>query len=247
MAKVFGWVLQQNPRTSSGEQGGKHYDPNQPRVSAGHSDGGQWTSGSGPAARYADDQSTLSDAAADDLWKLDAQYAQNRRGSRGGSLPPTPGQSARLAAAEARANAAVRQVRERDPTWRPRPSLYQTVEGQIAATEATAAEAEAYLVELARNGIGPGPFGTQSIRARGPGRDFTPVERAEINRIGYQYGCHTCGTRNPETPLGNFVCDHQPPTIVNTILQTQQRLFPQCVTCSLKQGLWLIHRGWRRQ
>jgi hypothetical protein len=41
-------------------------------------------------------------------------------------------------------------VRELDPNWRPTPSLTETIEGEIAAAEAEAREAEARLTELAR-------------------------------------------------------------------------------------------------
>jgi len=54
------------------------YDPNQPRVPAGSSDGGQWTSGGGFGSRGNDDARILSDANPDDEWVPGAQYAQNQ-------------------------------------------------------------------------------------------------------------------------------------------------------------------------
>ena len=75
------------------------------------------------------------------------------------------------------------------------------------------------MAELMRYGIGPGRFACEWISARGPGRDFLPLERAEINRIGYTYGCHTCGTKDPGTWSENFVLDHQPANSVNTMLR----------------------------
>lgn len=83
------------------------YDPNQPRVPAGNPDGGQWTYDGGGSARV-------------------AQYVP--RGPRGGGgrgrgTDATPGQQARLAASQAQASAAVQRVRERDPNWRPTPSI----------------------------------------------------------------------------------------------------------------------------
>ena len=81
----------------------------------------------------------------------------------------------------------------------------------------------------------PGPHAGESIPARGPGRDFTPGERGEINEIGKETGCHTCGTKDPGTKSGNFVPDHQPPSAANPSGEAQ-RLYPQCLTCSRTQG-----------
>jgi len=82
----------------------------------------------------------------------------------------------------------------------------------------------------------PGPFAVESIPARSPARDFTAVERAEIDRIGNIYGCHTCGTRDPGTLGGGFILDHQPVSALNS-QNLPQRLFPQCLNCSRNQGL----------
>jgi hypothetical protein len=219
-----------------------HFNTDQPRVPAGHSDGGQWTSEGGGG----NDQRVLSDATPENDWKLGAQYANSgRRGSGpiriGGRLiEPEPGQAARLVAAQARANDAISRVRELDPRWRPSPSAYETVEGLIRSYEGEAREAQARASELARFGIGPGPFSCESIPARGPSRDFTTQERATIDGFGYSAGCHTCGTRNPGTLRGHFVPDHQPPTALNNVGRPQ-RLYPQCVGCSRNQGLWIIH------
>ena len=91
------------------------------------------------------------------------------------------------------------------------------------------------------------PAHLQGIRilARGPERDFVVMERATINRIGSETGCHTCGTMNPGTPLNNFVLDHQPPSAWNP-LGRPQRLYPQCLSCSSKQGNWISRNGGRR-
>lgn len=184
-----------------------HYDPNQPRVPAGHSDGGQWTiedrgqisAQRGEPTVLSDEPTVLSDAIPDNDWKPGAQYAQNRRGGRVGSIQLSPGQSVRLAIAEGRAQEALRKIHEREPGWRPRASLYQSAEGRVLAAEAKAREAQARLREFYREAMLPGRFVCEWIVARGPGRDFLPIERHEINRIGYTYGCHTCGTKDPGT------------------------------------------------
>jgi hypothetical protein len=56
---------------------GRGSDPNQPRVPAGHPDGGQWTNqASGDGARI-NDPRVLSDIEPDDPWILGADYAAN--------------------------------------------------------------------------------------------------------------------------------------------------------------------------
>jgi hypothetical protein len=223
----------------------KKYSPNQPRVPAGNSGGGQWTSdgGNGPA----DDSRVVSDVTPDNTWKPGAQYAQNTRRGGGGPilingnwLDPTPAQAARLTVAEAQAQDALARVRNFDPYWQPTPGLYATIEGKISDLEAQAQEAKARLAELASAGIGPGPFAGNSIPARGPGRNFYAAERVENNENGDESGCHTCGTKDPGTPLDNYVLDHQPPTALN-LFGSAQRLYPQCVACSRQQGGWISH------
>jgi hypothetical protein len=61
----------------------RKYDPNQPRVPAGNSDGGQWTSvGGGP-----NDSLIISDATPDNDWIPGAQYAAGPRGPRDRQRP----------------------------------------------------------------------------------------------------------------------------------------------------------------
>ena len=81
-----------------------------------------------------------------------AQPASRRRAGRGRG---TPAQEARLAAAEARAREATRQLRELEPTWVEPQSLIdpESIEGRIAHQEATAEAAEARLAEILRNAI----------------------------------------------------------------------------------------------
>lgn len=82
--------------------------------------------------------------------------------------------------------------------------------------------------------IGPGPFARQSIPA-GPSPNPGRVQRRGVNETGDKYGCHTCGTKDPGTPNGNWVADHQDPTsLVDP--ETPQRYFPQCLRCSQRQG-----------
>ncbi len=80
-----------------------------------------------------------------------------------------------------------------------------------------------------------GKFAGESIPARSSKRNFNKAERADGNRIGYKTGCHTCGSRDPGTPSGNFYLDHQPASRLN-FAGVDQRLYPQCMTCSARQG-----------
>lgn len=133
-------------------------------------------------------------------------------------------------------------MREVDPRWKPAPQAYETIEGEIAANESEASEAIARLRELSERLARPGPYAVEWLPARGAGRDFTLRERTEINRLGRSYGCHTCGTKNPGTPSGNFVPDHQPPA---RLAIEPFRLYPQCIACSARQGGfvgWIIRR-----
>jgi RHS repeat-associated protein len=95
---------------------------------------------------------------------------------------------------------------------------------------------DANAVEQTTDAIGIGPFAGNSIPARSAARDFTDAERSEIDEIGSATGCHTCGETTPGTKSGHFVPDHQPPTALNKA-GNPQRLYPQCLSCSQKQGL----------
>ena len=115
----------------------KQYNPNQPRVPAGNSDGGQWTDGGGGGGPRSD-------------------YAQLKprrlpTGNRiigGRAYPVTPAQEARLDVTAAQARALVREVQRRDPSWKPKPSIYEGVEGRILANQSEAQQAVARLREL---------------------------------------------------------------------------------------------------
>jgi len=132
------------------------------------------------------------------------------------------------------------------------PSCYQGVVDGIQSIQSMLNESEGPpLAPLPPSGIGPsapsppesksgstltpGEHAGESIPARGPDRDFTPEERKKINEIGNTTGCHTCGSTDPGTRSGNFVPDHQPPSATNTTGKPQ-RLYPQCLPCSRKQG-----------
>lgn len=89
-------------------------------------------------------------------------------------------------------------------------------------------------VDGAKGALKPGRFAGESVPASGPGR-ITSGERAEVNRIGRESGCHTCGTKDPGTKSGNFVGDHQPPSSLAKSGEKQQ-LYPHCLSCSRQQG-----------
>jgi hypothetical protein len=96
-----------------------------------------------------------------------------------------------------------------DPYWKPPAGEYETIEGSIADLEAKTQAAEAHISQLATEGIGTGQFACEYIPAQSPGR-LNAADRAENNKNGDAYGCHTCGTSDPGTPSGNWVGDHNP-------------------------------------
>ncbi|PNQ76352.1 hypothetical protein BA950_07700 [Erythrobacter sp. SAORIC-644] len=81
--------------------------------------------------------------------------------------------------------------------------------------------------------LSPGPNARESIPAQ-PGRPTTAQQR-EINRIGNESGCHSCGTRDSGRQSGNWTGDHQPPTGRNPS-GGPQRFYPHCASCSARQG-----------
>jgi hypothetical protein len=217
----------------------RKYAPNQPRVPAGSGrESGRWTDGGG--GNGINDPRVIPDSDRD-VAAPGERYAQNRPRSggrvliNGQQVELTPAQGARLSAAQAGAQSAIARIREIDPNWRPPQSAYQTPEGLIQAYQADAAAAQARSSELAARGALPGPFAGDSIPARGPGRSITLQERDDLNRIGSETGCHTCGKLESGTPSGNFFADHQLPTRINPAGRAQ-RLYPQCVSCSASQG-----------
>ncbi|HET7805921.1 MAG TPA: hypothetical protein VFL53_16915, partial [Pseudolabrys sp.] len=127
------------------------FNPDQPRVPRGNSDGGRWI--------------------------RTAAGNSSRLGSRsryGASFPgATYGQQVRLDLEIARTENALRQIRPYDPTWKPSTQSLTTpgsIEGAIRNAEARAQQAESYLNQL-RTGIGGNlgpplqPPGSQSQRS----------------------------------------------------------------------------------
>jgi hypothetical protein len=194
------------------------FNPGQPRVPAGSPDGGQWigTSGSGERPGI-DDPRVLSDAAPYDGWKPGAQYASNRAPL--GQFPgATPAQQARFAAVSARADSAIRQVRQVDPTWQPRVaslSAPNSIEGAIGHAEARALAAEAKLRELGSqphsnlleayraNNATPDLFGTSRWdRARNTVAVATPGDRQIF--FGINSGAPTYTSQDRDTVRSNL-------------------------------------------
>jgi hypothetical protein len=112
------------------------YRPDQPRVPAGNSDGGQFTNDLGRSRG--------------------PSYASLRPRTRGGLTRRIEGrdysvthvQALRLELTEAQARSLTREVQRHDRSWRPEPTVYEGVEGRIASNEAAAREATERLRQL---------------------------------------------------------------------------------------------------
>jgi hypothetical protein len=117
------------------------------------------------------------------------------------------------------------------PDWRPSQRDIDRIEEELIRARQRTPGA----VDTQASGIGIGPFARESIPARSGKRDFSEEERIEVTRLGYLYGCHTCGTRDPGTGTGYFTLDHQRATRLNPFGEGQ-RLFPQCLSCMRRQG-----------
>jgi hypothetical protein len=117
-----------------------NFNPAQLRIPAGQPGGGQWAGGEDGDVHLVGARGRTS--------------VTVRVGSR--TLDATPAQAARYAISSARARISLREVREIDPSWSPRPSLTDpnSIEGQIRRTEAEAREAQARLAELTRARFG---------------------------------------------------------------------------------------------
>ena len=223
-AALAGLNLVANARCFAELAAKANFNPGQPRVPRGGADGGRWTKVPGGGLPVV---------------PVQAGPRGPARGRGGPIRPgarlenPSPAQLARLEASRLAMNRAIEHVREVDPRWKPTPQLYETIEGEIAAYQAITREAEAWWRDLGLRGIGPGPYAVERLAGRGPGRVFRQSERAEINRIGRKYGCHTCGTKNPGTRSGNFIIDHQFPVGIG---REPFWNYPHCASCSNRQG-----------
>lgn len=207
------------------------FRPDQPRVPAGSSDAGEWTKIPGWA------RGRGRESARDNVHLVGGRPRGGGAGTyiAGRWQPLTPGQQTRLIVSQMEMDAALRAVREILPNWKPQAQLYSTVEGLIGANLAQAREARALREKWRDQGIGYGRFSVEPREARNPGRNFTREEREEINRIGREFGCHTCGTTDPGTRSGNFFIDHQIPTGL-LLSPARQSLLPHCMLCSARQG-----------
>ncbi len=201
------------------------FDPNQPRVPAGEPDAGRWTDGGGGSFRVA---------------QRAPREGGGRRRIEGEYENATPAQQTRLEMSRVQADAAVARVTRADPTWRARPGLYESVEGEIAHNEDVLREANERYADLLRSKIGFGPHFVRAAPGRGPYTRPTKAERLEVNEIGEEFGCHTCGARNPGSRSGSWFCDHQGPSALGG-LNAGRWLVPQCSYCSNGQG-WLVRQ-----
>ena len=129
-----------------------------------------------------------------------ARLAQARGGgSRTGNLgqfqEATPAQLMRYGIANRNATELVRQVRELDPNWRPGPSIYESIEGAISASEGEAVRAQARLSEILKDAIpktNPS-WGVNRLRKALNGQGY--VFEKPTRDPGFQYRNFTTGER----------------------------------------------------
>jgi hypothetical protein len=159
-----------------------NFNPNQPRAPRGDPDGGQWTDGGGGGS---------GDAGSGQAQLISSRPRSGGTVRIGGRLvEATPAQQARLAVSQARAEDAVRRMREIEPNWRPRPSLSEGVEGAILTNESVAREAQARLAELGRpvGRVLPARAfrsnrGLIGTRIKGAGKEVRTTTEAEFDRL----------------------------------------------------------------
>jgi hypothetical protein len=157
------------------------YDPNQPRVPAGNSDGGQWTAEGRAGAE--NDSRVLSDAdEKPEEFVLGEQYANNRRFivrpvrlSNGQVVYVSAELASRHQTAANQSNILRQEVLEREPTWKPRDIVTsQTIEGEIARYESITQQARIRLEEI-KLGIG-GNFGPPLHTPYSPTTSYVPTQ-----------------------------------------------------------------------
>ncbi len=141
------------------------YSPDQPRVPAGSSDGGQWTDGGGGESFDDDDNSV--------------RVAQATGGRGGGRvrISPTAPVETQLLFFRPLAAERLEQVRTIDPTWAAPQSVTRrnaSPEAELAHLQATVLAAEARLAELGRPVANPMPGGRTGIG----GNSGPPLEPA---------------------------------------------------------------------
>jgi hypothetical protein len=189
--------------------------PNIPETQTGPAD-------EGPAPPFADDPNII------------RVGGGNSSARRGGGRPLTPAEQIRVANFQSTLNA-IRALEPNNrelsqvspPGWVPGERDVARVREELGRARARAA-GETSAIPI-------GPYARESTPARSSGRNFSVEERREVDRIGNQYGCHTCGATAPGSRLGHWVPDHQPPSGLN-MPGGRQRLFPQCLSCSYQQG-----------
>lgn len=130
------------------------FDPNQPRVPPGNPDGGQWTrTGGGDSRRI------LSNANPANFTKPGTRLAQARRGGGGRALVRigsnlrdlSPYQELQLDFANIEANKAIKKVKEVEPDWTHRTSLYaDNFQSAIRKANDLVLEAQARLIQHGR-------------------------------------------------------------------------------------------------
>ena len=148
-----------------------NFNPAQPRVPARKPGGGQWTRPGG---------SVSSDLSAQ---RRRPPGAPRRVTINGRQVELNLGQELRYGQAEQRADAAIEQVRQRDPNWKPTLGQHETsAEGAIRRLEQEAREAEKRFFELMRDSPGQG-----TTQATGGARSTADILAPDGRPIGTRF------------------------------------------------------------
>jgi hypothetical protein len=88
----------------------------------------------------------------------------------------------------------------------------------------------------------PGPHAREFVTTRN--RTASTQDKNAVQPIGKEWGCHHCGTKNPGTPNGRFIFDHNPATALSPP-GTIWRGYPHCQLCSNWQSIAVRHEQMR--
>jgi len=227
----------------------RKYSPDQPRVPQGSPNGGQWTNNGDAGASGRNDPRIISDAAPDSV-SPSIQYAQNR--PRGGfasviingqqveqhpdSKHVSQSSRRRLGMLFSTCENSTRNGNQHRALMKVSKASSEPIDPMLSKRWKESPNFSKLALARVRSREGQFPREAQS---------GTSLLQSAVRSIELASRPDAIRTMSPGTPLENFVLDHQPPTAWNP-LGSSQRLYPQCFSCSARQGNWISRNGGRR-